>query len=108
MNPIYLIFACIPSTLYIWTLYSVPTVVVGVKHLRRARQSGRKAPRLKKDEFPTVSIMVPVKNEERVVGRLLRALLNLELNSPSSLRFPKPRSIITSGKEFLSQNDPNP
>lgn len=53
-------------------------MVVGVKHLRRARRSGRKAPRLKEDKLPTVSIIVPVKNEERVVGRLLSALLNLD------------------------------
>ena len=78
LNPIYLIFTCILSVLYIWTLYSVPIVVVGAKHLRRACQSLRKAPRLKEDKLPTVSIIVPVKNEERVVGRLLNALLSLD------------------------------
>jgi len=56
----------------------VPIVVVGLKHLRRARQSRRKAPRLEDGKLPTVSIMVPVKNEERVVGRLLNALLGLD------------------------------
>jgi len=78
LNLGYLIAICILSLLYAWTLYSVPIVVVGLKHLRRARQSRRKASRQEEEKLPTVSIIVPVKNEERVVGRLLNALLNLD------------------------------
>ena len=77
MNLAYMIFTCILFFLYIWVLYNVPILAVGVIHLRRTNRKERKAPRLGEGKLPTFSIVVPVKDEERVVGRLLKALLKL-------------------------------
>lgn len=84
MNLVYIIITCIICFLYIWTFYNVPILAVGVRHLRRTSQKERKASRLSWEKLPTFSIVVPVRDEERVVGRLLKTLL--KLNYPSNKR----------------------
>jgi cellulose synthase/poly-beta-1,6-N-acetylglucosamine synthase-like glycosyltransferase len=61
-------------------LYNIPIIVVGVKHLLRSKKKSEtsSAP---EENLPMVSIVVPVKNEEKVIGRLLKALLNLKYPS---------------------------
>ena len=63
--------------LYVGAFYNVPILVAGVKHLRRERRKKRKESTLGK-KLPSVSIIVPVKNEEMVIDRLLRALTRLD------------------------------
>ena len=73
MNPLYLVAVVVISLLYVWTLYNIPIVVAGVRSLR----SSRRKRRLSYDDqssLPSMSIIVPVKDEEIVVGRLLNAL----------------------------------
>ncbi len=53
-------------------------MVAGLRHLRRLSQKKRTVPSKSEGKLPKVSILVPVKNEEKVVGRLLRTLLNLD------------------------------
>jgi cellulose synthase/poly-beta-1,6-N-acetylglucosamine synthase-like glycosyltransferase len=81
MNLMYIIITLVISFLYIWTFYNVPILAVGVRHLRRTSQKERKALRLSWEKLPTFSIVVPVKDEERVVDRLLKALLKLDYPS---------------------------
>jgi len=52
-------------------------MVAGVRDLFTKNPKRKRKPRLDV-ELSTVSILVPVKNEEKVVGRLLEALLNLD------------------------------
>lgn len=67
---------CVFSSLYIWTLYSLPIVAVGFKNLRRNRKKQPETrAKVEEKNLPTVSIVVPAKNEERVIGRLLESLL---------------------------------
>ncbi|MEM4653018.1 MAG: glycosyltransferase family 2 protein [Candidatus Nezhaarchaeales archaeon] len=68
------------SVVYVWTLYQLPILAIGVSHLRRYRngEEDLRRPLLDVDELPTISIIVPVKDEEKVVGRLLEALLKLD------------------------------
>jgi len=73
-----LVAICTLSVLYAWTLYNIPILAVGVRHLRRSGQKRSKASALHAERLPTVSIIVPVKDEEKVVGRLLEALLRLD------------------------------
>jgi cellulose synthase/poly-beta-1,6-N-acetylglucosamine synthase-like glycosyltransferase len=62
---------------YAWSLYNLPILAAGVRNLRKARRMSKKK-RVAKDQLPTFSIVVPVKNEGKVVGRLLEALAKLD------------------------------
>lgn len=63
------------SLVYFWTLYNLPILLVGIRSLRR---SSRTKSRQGNGVLPFVSVIVPVKNEARVIGRLLKALVNLD------------------------------
>ena len=56
-----------------WNLYNLPIVLVGVRSLLRESKK-RKNRSYDEEKLPKVSIIIPVKNEEKVVGRLLEAL----------------------------------
>ena len=67
---------CIFFSVYGWSLYNLPILAAGVRHLRRSKRGS--ADRASEEKtLPVVSIVVPVKNEERVIGRLLDALVRL-------------------------------
>ena len=78
MNQLYIVALCILSVLYAWTIYNIPILAVGVKHLMRSSRRRREVSQLSGERLPMVSIIVPVRDEERVVGRLLEALLRLD------------------------------
>jgi len=59
----------------------VPVTLAGVRRLLQDSRKEKKRSPLSYGKLPTVSILVPVKNEEKVVGRLLKALLNLDYPS---------------------------
>jgi cellulose synthase/poly-beta-1,6-N-acetylglucosamine synthase-like glycosyltransferase len=60
----------------LWGLYNVPILATGVKDFRKSRQKQQKKS-LSDKLLPTFSIVVPVKNEANVIGRLLAALSKL-------------------------------
>lgn len=66
---------------YAWSLYNIFILAAGVKHLRRSEHKPRKTYSRKEEDLPVFSIVVPVKNEEKVMGRLLDALS--QLNYPA-------------------------
>jgi len=67
---------CIFFSVYAWSLYNLPILAAGVRHLRRSKRGS--ADRASEEKtLPVVSIVVPVKNEERIIGRLLDALVRL-------------------------------
>lgn len=76
LNLIYAALIFVLFFVYAWSFYNVPILTAGVKH---SRGSGRKSKKkgFQKRDLPTCSIIVPVKNEEKVIGRLLDALSNL-------------------------------
>jgi cellulose synthase/poly-beta-1,6-N-acetylglucosamine synthase-like glycosyltransferase len=55
--------------------------MVGIRNLQTTSEKTQRTRYSHKKKLPTFSILVPAKNEEKVVGRLLEALLNL--NYPS-------------------------
>jgi len=73
MNPLYFVAIVVISLLYVWTLYNIPIVVAGVRNLRSGKRK-RKFSGGSQKSLPAMSIIVPVKDEEKVVGRLLKAL----------------------------------
>ncbi|MGB8781327.1 MAG: glycosyltransferase family 2 protein [Candidatus Bathyarchaeia archaeon] len=76
----YIGLVCTFVIVYAWSFYNLPILVAGVKSLRQSKQKPGRKPAERK-AFPGFSIIVPVKNEEKVVGRLLNALS--ELNYPA-------------------------
>lgn len=78
MNPLYLAAILVISLLYAWTLYNVPILVTGVRRLRRTKNKKQKITVCSKGKLPSISIILPVKNEENVAGRLLKSLLKTD------------------------------
>ncbi|MEM2103425.1 MAG: glycosyltransferase family 2 protein [Candidatus Bathyarchaeia archaeon] len=71
--------ACVFLTVLGYTLYNLPILAAGLadlKHQRRKRMI--RADEALDSELPTFSIVVPAKNEEKVVGRLLEALMKVK------------------------------
>jgi cellulose synthase/poly-beta-1,6-N-acetylglucosamine synthase-like glycosyltransferase len=65
----------------LWALYNVPILASGVRDFCKKRQNHQKKS-FPEELLPSFSIVVPVKNEERVIDRLLDSLstLNYPLN----------------------------
>jgi cellulose synthase/poly-beta-1,6-N-acetylglucosamine synthase-like glycosyltransferase len=70
-------------TVCLWALYNVPILASGVKDFRKKRQKTQKKS-IPEELLPSFSIVVPVKNEERVIDRLLSSLSTL--NYPANKR----------------------
>ena len=69
---------------FVFSIYNIPVIATGFWRLWRSRRKKPKRIESAKRKLPFVSIIVPVKNEEKVVARLLNALTNL--NYPSGKR----------------------
>jgi len=62
--------------IYVWTLYSLPSLLTGLIHsLRQTHEESSPAATGKQ---PFVSVVVPAKNEEKVIGRLLETCLRID------------------------------
>jgi len=66
------------SLLYLWSAYNIPILAVGVKHLQKASKKRTAITRHNREKLPTFSIIVPAKDEEKVVSRLLKSFLKLD------------------------------
>ena len=75
------IFAFLTLIFSVFTLYNVPIVVAGFGRLWRRRKRGVARSEVAEQELPVVSIVLPVKNEAKVVARLLSALSRLDYPS---------------------------
>jgi cellulose synthase/poly-beta-1,6-N-acetylglucosamine synthase-like glycosyltransferase len=80
LSLVYAVLLCVFLLILAWSLYNLPILAAGVRNLRRSHGKSRWKPSNEK-KLPSFSIVVPAKNEERVIGRLLDALTNL--NYPS-------------------------
>jgi cellulose synthase/poly-beta-1,6-N-acetylglucosamine synthase-like glycosyltransferase len=72
-------------TVCLWALYNVPILASGVKDFCKKRQKPHKK-RVPEELLPSFSIVVPVKNEECVIDRLM--------NSLSTLNYPRDKIEI--------------
>jgi cellulose synthase/poly-beta-1,6-N-acetylglucosamine synthase-like glycosyltransferase len=77
LSLVFLVFTAILLTFFGFTLYNMPIVIAGFWRLWRSRRREVKRVEGAGQELPFVSIIVPVKNEEKVVARLLGALTGL-------------------------------
>lgn len=67
-------------TVTAWSLYNLPIIVAGVRALRTSKPDLEQQA-IKKENLPTVSIIIPVKNEAKVVNRLLNSLADISYPS---------------------------
>ena len=86
---------------FAFTLYNIPIVVAGFWRLWRSRGKRTKRIVSGRQKLPFVSIIVPVKNEEKVVARLLNALTSL--NYPSGKKDQRLFSFNREISKTLSQ-----
>ncbi len=66
------------SLLYVWVLCNLPALAAGLRRIPGEKQKERKRVGACEGDLPSFSVIVPVKNEEKVVKRILNALLNLD------------------------------
>jgi len=76
-----MVLAALIVTFFLFALYNFPIFLTGVWHLLKTRKKKVEKRERAKQDLPAISIVVPVKNEEKVIARLLNALLTL--NYPS-------------------------
>jgi cellulose synthase/poly-beta-1,6-N-acetylglucosamine synthase-like glycosyltransferase len=79
--PLYWFLSLLILVFNVWTLYNIPIVFSGIRSLLKNRKSKTKPSSLPEEELPYISIVLPLKDEEKVAGRLLSAML--KLNYPS-------------------------
>ncbi len=77
MDLIFVFIMFLFAVLYFWASYNLPILATGIKHMRSIASDKKKKSKILIDP-PLVSIVVPVKNEEKVIGRLLDSLLRLD------------------------------
>jgi cellulose synthase/poly-beta-1,6-N-acetylglucosamine synthase-like glycosyltransferase len=75
MNGFFELRIVLVSVFFFWTLYNIPIFLTGLK---RYKNTGESKDNVFYDYYqPKVSIIVPVKNEDKVIGRLLESLVKL-------------------------------
>jgi cellulose synthase/poly-beta-1,6-N-acetylglucosamine synthase-like glycosyltransferase len=68
---------CVFAVVYLWVFYNLPILATGVKSALRSKHQHQS--RVSKGKIlPSVSVVIPVKNEGKLVGRLFDALRNLD------------------------------
>ncbi len=78
MEVISVVAYCLIALLYFWVLYNTPILAIGLRHMRRADSQKKRQKAEKHDELPMVSIVVPARDEENVIERLLIALTKID------------------------------
>ena len=71
-----LVLLCVFAVVYAWVFYTVPVLAAGVRNLRRSKQHPTQR-FCESGVLPSFSVVLPVKNEGKVVGRILEALSRL-------------------------------
>ncbi|MFX0069356.1 MAG: hypothetical protein ACFE7I_09815, partial [Candidatus Hodarchaeota archaeon] len=65
-----------------WTAYSLPALIVGIREMqRRKRSDGEEEDYEELGDLPFFSLIVPMKDEEKVAGRILSALVKADYPS---------------------------
>ena len=76
MSPLAILAIVLLAIVYAWSLYNIPALIVGVRiYLREKARGQSQGKRGSTRRLPVFSVVVPAKNEEHVLPRLLNALL---------------------------------
>ena len=77
MNLILAIAYILTILIYVWTAYNIPILAMGIRHFHQSNSKNRKNKAMPNINLPTINIIVPLKDEEKVTERLLNALIRL-------------------------------
>ena len=75
MELINIVLVCVYAVICVWVVYNLPILAVGIKNLRATKKI--LATDEVKQALPFYSVIVPAKNEEKTIGRLLESLTHL-------------------------------
>ncbi len=78
LGVIEIILICVFAAVYLWVFYNLPVLAAGVRESRRCKQRGKSNYTTDPEVLPTFSVIVPVKDESKVVGRLFASLADLK------------------------------
>ncbi|MCW4010555.1 MAG: glycosyltransferase family 2 protein [Candidatus Bathyarchaeota archaeon] len=71
------VLVCVFAVVYLWAFYNIPVLAAGVRSKRRSQQLGASTDTVNAGVLPSFSLLIPVKNEGRLVGRLFEALTKI-------------------------------
>lgn len=77
MDPASVLLLLVVGIIYAWVIYNLPTLMAGLKRTVRLRRAAPLTPSLPLN-IPMISVVVPVKNEEKVVERFIKSFLKLD------------------------------
>lgn len=80
LTTVYTILGCLILGVTGWSLYNLPILFAGVKDLRKPNTKVKKKA-IKKETLPSISIIVPMKDEEKIAVRLLNSLAEIDYPS---------------------------
>ena len=72
-----LVFICLFTAIYAWTFYNLPIIAAGVRNARKKKVKGKTPAVVDGRVLPSFSIIVPAKNEGKMIDRLFNALSRL-------------------------------
>jgi cellulose synthase/poly-beta-1,6-N-acetylglucosamine synthase-like glycosyltransferase len=78
LTPLAIVAAVLLALVHMWTVYNLPVLIAGVRSHLRARKDRSRLARgsvARVGRWPSFSVLVPAKNEELLLPRLLDALL---------------------------------
>jgi cellulose synthase/poly-beta-1,6-N-acetylglucosamine synthase-like glycosyltransferase len=84
------------GVVYLWVFYNVPIIAAGVKSALKSKRISPKQNLAENRLLPSFSVIVPVKNEGKLVGRLFEAL--------QKLNYPKEKIEIIVVEDGSSDN----
>jgi cellulose synthase/poly-beta-1,6-N-acetylglucosamine synthase-like glycosyltransferase len=76
-NPASIVLFCLFVFVFAWSVYNLPILAAGVRRVRK-RKSLVGDSSLRNKQLPMFSIIVPAKNEGKVIGRFLDAVARLD------------------------------
>ena len=73
-----LAFICLFTVVYAWVIYNLPILAAGIRNVRKNKFKPQSSAISDIKLLPSFSIVVPVKNEGNMIGRLFKALTSLD------------------------------
>jgi cellulose synthase/poly-beta-1,6-N-acetylglucosamine synthase-like glycosyltransferase len=78
LSPLYILSIITFSIVFVWSTYNGLILATGIFHSKLNSKFSHKKISYEVKNYPMISIIIPVKNEEKVIGRCLDAFLKID------------------------------